>query len=515
MDGLSTKLARQISSAVVVALMAVPFAAFAEEPVPWPTDAWEATTPEAAGFDPAKLADALTLIRHAKLDIHSLTLVRHGKLVLDANFYPYDRGVPHNLASVTKSVMTTLIAIAADQGKLKLDQPVLSFFPGRTIANRDATKEKITVRHLTGMSSGLDCVGEHDEPTLHEMNASADWIQFTLDLKMAAEPGTVFSYCSPGMHLLSAILQQATGMKTLDFARKNLFEPLGIKEAIWPADPQGVNHGWGDLFLYPQDAAKIGYLWLHGGQWDGRQIVSKDWVEQSSRLQIKTGPNWGDDYGYGWWITTGEEIPQYAAAGRGGQRIGVFPTLDVIVVTTGGGFEPGTATDLIGAAFVSPDKPLPANAEGEAKLTAAIAALALPPEPTPVAPLPAMAARISGKTYRLSPNPLQLETLRLAFDGSAEAKLFRSFSQGQPPREGAVGLDGVYRMSPGEGDIPAGMRGRWIDEKTFAVEYDAIAYIDGIDLKATFDGDRITIHAKDRTYEAGVTIEGMLEAGGG
>jgi len=210
-------------------------------------------------------------------------------VVVDAYFYPYDGQTVHDVASVTKSVMTTLIGIAADQGKLELDQPLVSFFPGRTIANRDAGKEHITVRHLASMSSGLDCTADYDEATLREMQASSDWVQFTLDRPMIDEPGSRFVYCSPGMHLLSAILQQATGMTALDFARQNLFEPLGIHDVIWPADPQGVTHGWGDLYMHPHDMAKLGYLWLNHGQWGGRQIVSRAWVEDSAKVQIKTG----------------------------------------------------------------------------------------------------------------------------------------------------------------------------------------------------------------------------------
>ena len=102
------------------------------------------------------------------------------------------------------------------------------------------------------------------------------------------------------MHLLSAILQEATGMTALDFARQNLFEPLGIHEVIWEADPQGYTHGWGDLHLKPRDAAKIGYLWLNNGVWEGKQIVSAAWVEDSVKAHSDGG---ADDYGYGWWVS--------------------------------------------------------------------------------------------------------------------------------------------------------------------------------------------------------------------
>ncbi|HLA44350.1 MAG TPA: serine hydrolase, partial [Aggregatilineales bacterium] len=300
----------------------------------FPTTGWESGTPESQGIDSVKLAEALQTIQNNKLDIHSLMIVRNGSMILDAYFYPYDGTTVHDLASITKSVMTTLIAIAADQGKLSLDAPMLSFFPERTIANRDSFKESITVRHLASMSSGLECTAENDEQTLTEMRYSPDPVQFTLDRRVSTEPGTEFVYCSPGMHLLSAILQEATGMTALDFARQNLFEPLGIYDMIWESDLQGYTHGWGDLHLHPRDAAKIGYLWLNGGTWEGEQIVSRQWVENSVKVQIPTPEGYGDDYGYGWWVAR-DFPPSYSAQGRGGQRITVIPALNTIVMTTG------------------------------------------------------------------------------------------------------------------------------------------------------------------------------------
>lgn len=475
------------------------------------TFGWERATPESAGFDSGKLAEALLRIRAEVPNTHSVTLLANGRMILDATFYPYDGRQPHNLASVTKSVMTTLIAIAGDQGRLGLDQPALDFFPGRTIAHLDDRKRRITVRQLAGMTSGLACFGEHDEPTLHEMNASPDWVQFTLDLPMAEEPGTVFSYCSPGMHLLSAILQEATGQTAFDFARENLFGPLGIAEVAWPADPQGVTHGWGDLQLYPGDAAKIGHLFLDGGVWDGKQIVPADWVREATRLQVETSAYWDDDYGLGWWVMTGDAIPQYAALGRGGQRIGVFPSLGAVAVTTAGGIESGQALDRVGAALVSPGQALPDNPEAARKLAEAIRAVTVPPKPAAPGELPAIAAMVSGRTYVFDPNPLQLASLRFDFDRPDSASFAMTFSDEQPPRTGEIGLDGVLRMFPGEDGVTAGMRGTWTSAEDFAAEYDGVAMIDAFDLLLHFEGDRLVMKAKDRTYEEGVTLEGRAE----
>jgi CubicO group peptidase (beta-lactamase class C family) len=478
-------------------------AAPAPSAVEWPTAGWRTGLPEEFGFDSLKLAEGLLAIREKGLDLHSVALVRHGVMVLDAVFYPYDGRALHDQASVTKSITTALIGIAADRGLLKLDDPVLSFFPERAVANRDAAKERITVRHLASMSSGLDCIAAGDEQTLKEMRQSPDYVQFVLDRRMIAEPGARFVYCSPGMHLLSAILQKATGMTALEFARQNLLEPLGIRDVFWPADAQGVNFGWGDIHLHPHDTAKIGLLWLHGGRWDGRQIVSRDWVESSTRTQIRTGRD--DDYGYGWWITGTKG--EFAAIGRGGQRIQVWADIDAILVMTGGGVDIDDFEPLISAAFVSPDKPLPANPSGRARLEEALAAVAAPPAPKPVVPLPPLARQVSGRTYVFDPNPLAIEACSLEFDGSTGA-VFRITHNGGKVEPWPVGLDGVYRMSEGPFGQPQGLRGGWADGRTFALEYDNIANNDHFFLRLSFDGDKVTVEARETAHELGARFEG-------
>jgi CubicO group peptidase (beta-lactamase class C family) len=479
-------------------------------PVYWPTEGWKSGTPEEQGIDSAVLAEGLQAIRDNDIHIHSLLVIRYGSVVLDAYFYPYDGKTPHELASVTKSLMTTLIAIAADQGKLHLDQPMVSFFPNRTISNRDARKERITVRHLAGMSSGLDSVGlENDEGTLREMQESQDWVQFAIDRKVVSEPGTRFVYDSPGMHILSAILQESSGMTALEFGHENLFDPLAIREVIWPVDPQGFNYGWGDLYLYPHDAAKIGYLWFNNGVCDNEQIVSREWVEDSVKPQIKAD---GDDYyGYGWWVYTSDDLVDYSAVGRGGQYIKVIPYLDLIIVATGGGFDFDDIEHFIAPALVDPDNPLPANPEGVAKLNTTLKAIAHAPEPEPVPPLPDTAGKISGRTFVFEPNPLQLKTVRLSFNRSDEAGIFITFADDQSPRSGSVGLDGVYRMSPGQNNFPAGYRGYWADNQSFVVDVEEIANIEAYTVKLRFVDDQVVVEVNERTHEAVITFGGKQQ----
>jgi CubicO group peptidase (beta-lactamase class C family) len=474
----------------------------------FPTLGWQTSTPEEQGFDSAKLAESLQAMRDNGINIHSLTIVRDDEMFLDAYFYPFDGGSYHVIASVTKSVLTTLLGIAADQGKLSLDDKMVSFFPDRTMENHGFWKNRITVRQLAEMTSGLDCVSANDEQTLAEMGSAPNWVQFTLDLKVKHIPGTHFEYCSPGMHVLSAILQAATGMTSAEFARLYLFEPLGITDFLWEADPQGYTDGWAGLYLHPRDLAKIGYLMLHQGEWDGNQIVSSEWVQEATQLQNKTDR--GDNYGYGWWVPPPTQFIEFAAEGRGGQYIRVLPELNLVIVTTGGGFEWNEIVPMLVPAMVGAEA-LPVNPAGRAQLEAGLAAILQAPPPQAVPPLPETAFSISGKTYAFEFSPLDIRTIRWEFDGSSEAKLSVTFYN-QPDQELLIGLDGVYRMYPiGEHELAMGMRGSWIDPQTLLFEYDTIANHDAYALELHFASDRLTINAKERTHGVVSTIEGIAQ----
>ncbi len=456
----------------------------------WPTQGWQTSTPEEQGFDSSKLAEGLQAFQENHVNIDSLLIIRNGYVVLDAYFYPYDNSIPHKLASVTKSFTTTLIGIAIDQGIIQLDQPMVSFFPDRTIANLDARKKSITVRHLVSMMNGFEsgCLAG-DEPTLDAMRSNPDWVQAALDREMVHEPGTVFCYDSPGMHLLSAILQEATGMTELDFARENLFEPMGIRDVYWQSDPQGYTHGWGDLYLKPLDAAKIGYLWLNQGVWGGKQIVSADWVADSVTAHSSGGM---DDYGYGWWVSE----DSYFALGRGGQNVKIYPAYNAIVVTTASSIDYDQISPLLVAAFIDPNKPLPANPEGVAELETTLAALAQAPHPWQVGPLPDTAEAISGRTYVFGPNTLDLATLRLEFSDNVQATLYLNV-QGRDVIW-PIGLDGKYRVEP-EGRA---LRGYWTDPQTFDFEI----FEDGLrTYQLHFEDGRVVLDAP------GVKFEGQEE----
>ena len=342
--------------AFVAALICIAMAA-----TDWPTKKWRDAPPETQGMDSQSLANVIDEIAQKHPGVHSLLIVRHGVIVLDAYFYPFRPGEIHDMASVTKSITSTLVGIAVDKGLIKTDQRLLSFFPKEQPANPDPREQQITVDNVLTMKSGLDCGFTPGEQELERMRRSTDWVQNALNLPMRNPPGTQAGYCSPGYHLLSSIITAASGQSELDFGRKYLFAPLGIKEVVWLSDPQGRSHGWGDSHFEPRDVAKIGYLYLHGGAWDGKQIVPHEWLGQYSEGQNPQG---------------------FGASGRGGQSLRVSLDKDMIVVMTGGGYSAGPIAQMINDSVKS-DQALPPNPEAVRQLQLKVTGAARVPAPGP------------------------------------------------------------------------------------------------------------------------------------
>jgi CubicO group peptidase (beta-lactamase class C family) len=337
-------------------------------------------------MDSEMLASMLEVIHEQDYDIDSVVVVRNGYMVADATIFPFEPGSRHIIYSCTKSVVSALVGIAIDEGYIEgVDQTVLGFFPERGAANLDADKEAMTLEDVLTMSTGMECRDSYlyRWRGLQQMRQSDDWVQFMLDLPMAEEPGTKFEYCNGASFLLSAIIQETTGMNALAFANEHLFDPLGIIDVQWLSNPRGITIGWSDLHLTPHDMAKIGYLYLNEGQWDGEQVVPADWVKASTREHIPAG-TLQDGYGYQWWTddaALGGGI--YMALGYAGQLIVVVPDKDMVVVFVSDLEErdfyvpQGLLTDFIIPAAKSAT-PLPDNPDGVALLESRIEALANP-----------------------------------------------------------------------------------------------------------------------------------------
>jgi CubicO group peptidase (beta-lactamase class C family) len=326
--------------------------------------------PEQQGVDSTQLARMFEEIKQKNLSLNGMLVVRHGYIVTEAYFPPFEASTKHEIYSVTKSIISALVGIARRQGSLHdLDQKALDFFGDRTVVENDARKQAITLRHLLTMTSGLHWSSDDDS----RLFSGGDLVQLTLDRPMAAEPGSVWNYNSGGTHLLSAILQKATGQSASAFAQTQLFQPLGITDVAWPADSNGVNTGGWGIRMTPRDMAKFGYLYLKGGTWDGQPVVPADWVQASTAKHVDTGD--GRGYGYLWWQLS---FGGYAALGYGGQEVIVLPEQDMVVVFTATPLDEKSLWKLVSDYIIPAAQsagPLPENPIGVEALESQIKAI--------------------------------------------------------------------------------------------------------------------------------------------
>ena len=310
----------------------------------------------------------------------------------------------------------------------------MEFFADRTIANLDERKKAITIRHLLDMTSGLEwSEGLDGFRSFLEMERSPDWQQFVLDRPMSEAPGTRFYYDSGNSHLLSAILTKNTGKSAFDYAREELFGPLGIEDVMWRGDPQGISGGGAGLYMHPRDMAKIGYLYLRGGVWEGKQILPPSWIEGVRKADVDMRETWTQNLRYGsqFWVMPGRDA--YMAVGYDRQLIVVIPKLDIVAVTTGSA-RFATASGLPSrprysfdslvsflASAVTGDAPLPANPAATAELAQKVKKATIE-RPSPVGGQPAMAKTISGKTWRFPPNDMPIKSITFRLDSAEPSR---------------------------------------------------------------------------------------------
>ena len=287
-------------------------------------------------MDSARLQEMMDYIDGQDVPMHAVLVIRHGRLVWEEYRGGYNPARSHDLQSVTKSFSSTLIGIAIRLGLIQdVQQRMVDLFPDHTMANMDARKGRITLEHLLTMSDGMDW-HELDYPyddernTLGQMWVSKDAVQHVLDRPMVREPGASWAYNSGTSILLGGILEQVTGQDVLAFAREYLFEPIGVKSVTWSKTTGNHYHTDGGLYLTPRDMARLGQLMLNNGAWNGRQIVSPEWVAAATRTHHLTP--WGQGYGYQWWTFPGSGV--YQATGHYEQKIYVFPEADLVAVFT-------------------------------------------------------------------------------------------------------------------------------------------------------------------------------------
>src|SRR5271157_1771069 len=315
------------------------------------SDGWTTTDVASAGLDHAALARMEQAIAAAEFKkISSVLIARHGKLAYEAYFESAVDSL-RDTRSATKSITSMLAGIALDEHLLPgLDANVLTYFlEKQPLANPDPRKAMITVEDLLTMSSLMECDDWNNFSRGNEerMYLIEDWVKFFLDLPIKGFPpwvtkpqdspyGRSFSYCTAGVTTTGGVLEKATKKKLADFAAANLFMPLGIQQVQWAYSPLGLAQGGGGLRLRSRDLLKLAQLYLNRGTWSGKRIVSDTWVKTSTTPHMQID----DDtrYGFLWWLKDFKagtrSYSAYYMSGNGGNKVAVFPELDMVVVLT-------------------------------------------------------------------------------------------------------------------------------------------------------------------------------------
>jgi CubicO group peptidase (beta-lactamase class C family) len=273
---------------------------------------------------PGVLAAAVAAARELPR-LHSLIVAQRGSIILERYFNGRRETSPANVKSVSKSVISALVGIAADRKLLSLDQPIAKFFP-----DQPEPKRAITIGQLLTMQSGLESTSNRNYGAWVQ---SSNWVRHALAKPLLATPGTQMIYSTGNTHILSAILTKVTGKSTFQFAQEVLAKPLGFSLAPWMRDPQGIYFGGNDMLMTPRQMLAFGEMYRNSGQVSGRQILSKSFIDETFEPRGRSRIS-GREYGYGWWIRDIAGRKAHYAWGFGGQYIVLVPSLDLTVVST-------------------------------------------------------------------------------------------------------------------------------------------------------------------------------------
>ncbi|WP_296228969.1 serine hydrolase domain-containing protein [Ralstonia sp. UBA689] len=336
-------------------------------------DGWLTEASAAAGFDADRLCAVLRNLANGEANIHSLLVVRHGRLVAEAYHAGKDERVKdlfrttrtfdattlHDIRSISKSVTSLLWGIAQGEGKTPpLGTSALSLFPDLADLNRDG-REAITLGQMLSMSSGLAWNEWRATSLFNNDEFGLFWhtsqVRYVFERPMAAPAGIQFNYNGGNTAVLAQLLAERVGMPLPEYARKQLFEPLGIADWEWVEDYRGRPLAFAGVRLRPRDLARIGQLVLQHGQWNGQQVVPADWIAESTRPHIDTGIEPGLQYGYQWWlgkvVVNGTGQAWIGGIGNGGQRLWIVPGLDMVIVTTAGDYNQRASWKQVEALF--------------------------------------------------------------------------------------------------------------------------------------------------------------------
>jgi CubicO group peptidase (beta-lactamase class C family) len=466
------------------------------------------STPAAEGVAAEGILAFLEATAAQKFELHSFLLARHGRVVAEGWWAPYAPSLRHTMYSMSKSFTSTAAGLAVAEGKLRVEDRVVGFFPKELPEAVSENLAALRVQDLLTMS-----VGNEKEPT-GPVTKEENWVRAFLAQPISHTPGTVFLYNSAATYMVSAIVQQVTGERIVDYLRPRLFEPLGIQNVAWETCPRGINTGGWGLSVPTEALAKFGQLYLQKGMWHGRELLPAQWIEEATRFHIQQPapaqpkrPNeqndWLQGYGYQFWRC---QHRAFRGDGAFGQFTIVLPEQDAVIAMTSENGNMQGQLDLVWEHLLPAmkDRPVADDPALQRRLNETLSSLALnPPAGQRTSPT---AARVSGKTFQIEKNDLGLQSVSFAFQPDTTL-----FNLRDPQREYPISC-GFERWTNGETSVPGtpprllaggapkpgtpfkiAASGTWKNERTFEMTWRYYETPHHDTVTCTFDGDQVTV----------------------
>ena len=479
------------------------------------------STPEAQGISSAAISAFVTAAERDLDALHSFILLRHGRVVAEGWWEPYRPNDQHILFSLSKSFTSSAIGMLVAEGRLSIEDPVLSFFPDDAPADPSPNLQAMKVRHLLSMSTGhaIDTTGPMAE------QPGRTWVAGFLAQSVEYQPGTHFLYNTGATYILSAIVHKLSGGRMLDYLQPRLFAPLGILNPHWEQSPQGIDVGGWGLSITTADIAAFGQLYLQKGEWQGAQLIPAEWVEQATSLQVQNGPanpDWEQGYGFQFWRCRHNA---YRGDGAFGQYCVVMPDQDAVLAITSGLANMQAPLDLVWEHLLPTmgDAPLAEDAAEQGALTAKLGQLQLrTPQGQQGSPV---ATQVNGKEFTIAENKDTIAAISFDFGPSETVMTLRNSRGEQRIRcgHGAWIREGVnYGPFNGSERITASRRsgpwnigtsGAWTDDNTFTIKLWWYETPFARTFTCRFAGDNLTVEQQTNVgfgATEGATLQGQL-----
>ncbi|HMG93301.1 MAG TPA: serine hydrolase [Chryseolinea sp.] len=365
-------------------------------------------SPESQGVSSQGLINFFDAVDKSGLEFHSIMVNRNGKTILEGWWQPFKKEYIHTLYSLSKSFTSTAVGMLKGEGKIDVNDKVISFFPDKLPSQVSDNLAAMRVYDLLTMHTG------HDKDTMERIRTAGgnDWVKNFLQLEVSRQPGSLFLYNTGATYMLSAIVQKITGQNVMTYLKPRLFTPLEIEGADWETDPQGINVGGYGLRIRTQDILNFGQLYLQNGEWKGKQLLSKEWISEATKKQVNSQDNssdWGQGYGYQFWRC---KPGCYRGDGAYGQYCIVVPEKNAVIAITSETKDMGASMQLVWDHILpamDDVKSKPENKEATQRLTTRCAQLSLPINGT--ASGDALSAITGKRSYTFDANKLNAQKI--------------------------------------------------------------------------------------------------------